>query len=164
MTARVWLTAALVAFIFLLGCSVGHGCAGHATPEAPRSDTVTVQLPAPPAVHDTVPRQVIRWLHDTVWSDSGSVRVPVALSCEAFDTVTTAGTRVDFRQCFALPDSIIRPAIRPPVLTIQEPPPVRQVITVTVPEYRAKPINWTWELIKFGVFFGGGVYSGAHLR
>jgi hypothetical protein len=86
-------------------------------------------------------------------------------ACEAFDTTTPGGTHASFRQCFLLPDSVIRRAAQPPVLSIQEPPPVERVVTktVTVTEIKKAPINWTVELLKAGIFVTAGALAGSRL-
>jgi hypothetical protein len=167
---RTWCIVATYAFAFALGLSV-HGC-HQRTVAAPQVSTVIRwdTLPAPAAVHDTVRLPVLKWAHDTVRVHDTTIggklcQIAAVEACEAFDTTTPGGTHASFRQCFLLPDSVIRRAAQPPVLSIQEPPPVERVVTktVTVTEIKKAPINWTVELLKAGIFVTAGALAGSRL-
>jgi hypothetical protein len=166
-----WLKIGSYIFVLLLGVSVRCGCNHHGSALAPKTVTVIRwdTLPRPAAVHDTVRLQALHWQHDTIPLHdtvlAGKVeQIEAVAACEAFDT-TIQGARIDYRQCFLLPDSVIRRAARPPVFSLQLPAPIRETTTntTTVPVYKNRPINWTVELLKAGIFAGLGIWAGTKL-
>jgi hypothetical protein len=167
--ARTWLGIVCGLFVFFLGISVGHGCASGAKTPAPKETTVTryETLPPPPRVVDTFYKPVLKWLHDTAWvsAPGKGVKTAAIATCDSFDTTTPHGTHCSFSQCFLLPDTVIRRAAQPPVFSVQEPPPVEKEVTQTVVEtrYRSKPLNWTVELLKDGLFVAAGILAGGRL-
>ena len=158
---QAWLCVVLAAVIFAGGISVGHGC-GRPPVALETIITRYDTLPPPPAVHDTFHVDRIRWVRDTVWERDtvtgylSSETIP----CQQMDTTTPRGTHVEIKQCFnpIVPDSVLTAMIRPLVLDIREPAPIREVVEITKTELVAKKTNWKFEAIKAVFFASAGMY------